>query len=92
MSHTPGPWQAARAPHGVMDIFNANGQDILTLYRDDEETQANARLIAAAPTMLDALHQAEACMSIVEPRSDKAEYLRILGVVRAAIAATGEKA
>lgn len=35
---------------------------------------------------LDALRQAEACMSIVEPRSDKAEYLRILGVVRKAIA------
>jgi Lar family restriction alleviation protein len=42
----------------------------------------------------DALTQAEACMSIVEPRSDKAEYLRILGVVRAALASaaggTGE--
>jgi hypothetical protein len=37
--------------------------------------------------MRDALAQAEACMSIVEPRSDKAEYLRILGVVRAALAA-----
>ena len=33
-----------------------------------------------------ALTQAEACMAIVEPRSDKAEYLRILGVVRAALA------
>jgi hypothetical protein len=34
---------------------------------------------------LEALTQAEAVMSIVEPRSDKAEYLRILGVVRAAL-------
>lgn len=32
-----------------------------------------------------ALDEAEACMSIVEPRSDKAEYLRILGVVRDAL-------
>ena len=32
-----------------------------------------------------ALEEAEACMSIVEPRSDKAEYIRILGVVRDAI-------
>ena len=32
-----------------------------------------------------ALDQAEAVLSIVEPRSDKAEYLRILGVVRAAL-------
>ena len=36
--------------------------------------------------MLAAMEQAEAIMSIVEPRSDKAEYLRILGVVREAIA------
>lgn len=33
----------------------------------------------------EALDAAEACMSIVEPRSDKAEYLRTLGVVRAAL-------
>ncbi len=37
-----------------------------------------------------ALTQAEACMSIVEPRSDKAEYLRILGVVRDALACTSK--
>jgi hypothetical protein len=37
--------------------------------------------------MRDALTQAEACMSIVEPRSDKAEYVRILGVIRAALSA-----
>ena len=51
------------------------------------EQVANAHLIAAAPVMREALVQAEACMSIVTPRSDKAEYLRILGVVRAALAA-----
>ena len=39
----------------------------------------------------EALAQAEACMTIVEPRSDKAEYLRILGVMRAVLASTGEK-
>jgi hypothetical protein len=30
----------------------------------------------------EALDQAEAVLSIVEPRSNKAEYLRVLGVVR----------
>ena len=47
---------------------------------------AVAHLLAAAPEMLEALDAAEACMSIVVPRSDKAEYLQILGTVRAAIA------
>ena len=49
---------------------------LLAKYND-----ANKRLEA----MQDGLQQAEACMSIVEPRSDKAEYLRILGVIRALI-------
>lgn len=44
------------------------------------------RALRAHGVILKALREAEACMSIVEPRSDKAEYLRILGVVRAAIA------
>ena len=43
---------------------------------------------ATIDALREALTQAEACMTIVEPRSDKAEYLRILGVVRAALEAT----
>ncbi|WP_286964651.1 hypothetical protein [Methylobacterium sp.] len=55
-----------------------------------EAAQLRARLHEAekgAEAMRDALDQAEACLSIVAPRSDKAEYLRTLGVVRAALAA-----
>lgn len=40
---------------------------------------------ALVRALVEALEQAEACMSIVEPRSDKAEYLRILGVIRAVL-------
>jgi hypothetical protein len=43
------------------------------------------RLRAENERLLEALVQAETCMTIVEPRSDKAEYLRILGVVRDAL-------
>lgn len=53
---------------------------------------SNHQPATASPMMVEALRQAEACMSIVEPRSDKAEYLRILGVVRAALAAAQEAA
>jgi hypothetical protein len=59
-----------------------------------ESEAAERRGLVAQPAqgdvverMRDALTQAEACMSIVEPRSDKAEYLRILGVIRAALSA-----
>ncbi|MGU3286420.1 hypothetical protein [Methylobacterium mesophilicum] len=45
-----------------------------------------AAALARAERAEKALDEVEACMSIVEPRSDKAEYLRILGVVRAALA------
>lgn len=49
-------------------------------------SESDARLVAAAPTMLAALVYAEAVLSIVEPRSDKAEYLRCLEQVRSALA------
>lgn len=45
----------------------------------------DAHLVAAAPDLLDACIQAEAVLSIVEPRSDKAEYLRVLGTLRIAL-------
>lgn len=47
---------------------------------------AEARLIAAAPELLATCDNAEAVMSIVEPRSDKAEYLKALAQLRAAVA------
>src|SRR6185312_14268106 len=43
------------------------------------------RLTIENDRLKEALDQAEAVLSIVEPRSDKAEYLRVLGVVRAAL-------
>jgi len=92
--HTKGPWSLVIGEHGdrhsrtvvcaspFRKIARINIEGSLRPLPSDE---ANARLIAAAPDMLSALIEAEACMSIVEPRSDKAEYLRILDVVRAAI-------
>jgi hypothetical protein len=52
----------------------------------DEECEANARLIATAPDLYDACECAEAVISIVEPRSDKKEYLGCLAKLRAALA------
>jgi hypothetical protein len=91
--HTPGPWTVA-APHmGFSEIRGPVGELVFGLAagsddekRSDDVCNANARLIAAAPDMLDALDHVEAVLSIVEPRSDKAEYLNCLEQVRAAIA------
>jgi hypothetical protein len=65
--HTPGPWQAnpfdpERRTRGIWGgapsphlTYIATVGAVLHGTRIDEETEANARLIAAAPAMLDAL-------------------------------------
>lgn len=47
--------------------------------------QRIVRLSAEVEALRAALDAAEACLSIVEPRTDRAEYMRTLGVVRAAL-------
>lgn len=59
--------------------FSAAAAEIERL---QSEVVAQQAMIAE---MREALDEVEACMSIVEPRSDKREYLRILDVVRAAL-------
>lgn len=49
-SFTPGPWHAIKASHGVVDVFDNDEHDIVTLFGCNRE--ANARLIAAAPDLL----------------------------------------
>lgn len=70
--HTPGPWTAIIHDDGVIYVTgpHAGGGDICDLYHGrhtkftKENAANNAILIAAAPTMLDALidvvHQVEA--------------------------------
>lgn len=56
--HTPGPWAARRMHTGGFDIFDARNRDVVTVYGGGVETEsreANARLIAAAPDMLEVL-------------------------------------
>ena len=61
MTHTPGPWEARKVIGGTVAIFDVcdpNGRDIVTVYGggvDLKSVPANARLIAAAPEMLEAL-------------------------------------
>lgn len=89
MSHTPGPWNVI---DGAVFIANAVivqhaaefGEHVPT-----EERDANARLIAAAPELL------EACQSIIAERHRQGwcDSLGILHKTEKAIAkATGQKA
>lgn len=85
-AHTPGPWEF----DGVCQIFEAKRTYMRVAFLPSDHAEyasskANGRLIAAAPELVSALEDAEAVMSIVEPRSDKSEYIRVLGVIRSAL-------
>lgn len=56
MKHTPGPWRFNCDDHP--DVLDTNGNPVAwpsTLNRSIETANANARLIAAAPEMLELL-------------------------------------
>lgn len=53
-NHTPGPWGHIVDPEGKYGITGADHKFLAIT-----DTKANARLIAAAPDMLDALRKAE---------------------------------
>lgn len=65
--HTPGPWAICEHDHAnviwadngvICDVFHANEDDEMTASVESrEESEANARLIAAAPQLLAALQK-----------------------------------
>ena len=90
--HTQGPWTVENnsiyGNAGMIRPFIASVEDD----HRDEETNANARLIAAAPDLLDALQWITRCASIRGPVGTTAYLIsdKRMAEVRAAIAkATG---
>ena len=62
--HTPGPWSvdSDRAHNNLVVTCDDTGNavaEVLSEQGDDPEAKANARLIAAAPTMFDLLTAAD---------------------------------
>lgn len=54
--HTPGKWTTKiRQPGTMLTVENENGEYVCSLLGGDEHKQENARLIASAPKMLEAL-------------------------------------
>lgn len=92
--HTPGPWsvhwamaQSGDASHIVDGRDMAELSVIATVHFHDDvegETKANARLIAAAPDMLEALVKVEALLDAI--KLTDYPVLDELYVVQAAIA------
>jgi len=57
--HTPGKWTTKICQPGTMlTVENETGEYVCSLLGGDEHKQENARLIAAAPAMLEALRYA----------------------------------
>lgn len=87
MTHTPGPWTATPSPHDKRVYLidsKANGAVGELIYIDTRK-EADARLIAAAPDLLEALHAIRLCE--FNSMSSRQEMMRL---AKAAIAkATG---
>lgn len=59
--HTPGPWTADdNDSYSVWSVYGYNNQRLANVFGDSAEADANARLIAAAPELL------EACQTFAE--------------------------
>jgi len=93
MSYTPGPWHVSF--HGsencwIVDAGKESAIAKVTKYQDDANTQqANFRLIAAAPELLEALQELlflyehdEGCREITEYKRAKAAIAKATGTAK----------
>ena len=89
--HTPGPWKQGDACFSDMRSIRSNGHRIAVadggISTSDAEDHANARLIAAAPDLLEALESLyHAANSIGEDTCDPVAFAGALEDARASIA------
>lgn len=83
MSHTPGPWNAT--PHG--SVRDPNGLSIAMADdygKSQEERAANARLIAAAPALLEALERSLKWLAASESAQETGAYAQAIAAIAAA--------
>lgn len=84
--HTPGPWSIDKEERWVIHEPEGKSGTLVVpeIYLDDDEAIANARLIAAAPDLLEALESAQ--MAIMGYTHQNAVTLAALFKANAAIA------
>ncbi len=82
-AHTPGPWTLAEGRSGYQfwPLIQHGGKDIAVCSRQVDETDANARLIAAAPDLYEALRAMIDCAG-----DDDARAYRAVTQAKAALA------
>jgi hypothetical protein len=79
MSHTPGPWRVGQCwAESYGDAYIIGGEK-------HEEREANTRLIAAAPDLLEACHAFCQTMAFVDPLNIKEAINAAYNAARAAI-------
>ena len=86
MKHTPGPWKTIKTFGGVTHVMTQDDKSIALLRGYKHPYSANARLIAAAPDLLDALLMVLDDPNALDGRPRTYEY-----VCAAVAKATGEK-
>ena len=64
---TPGPWELAESPHDRVKLINDSKGNTIGAYVDFSNL-ADARLIAAAPELLEALQECEKYMEYYCPK------------------------
>src|SRR5678815_1341754 len=63
---SPSPWAVEASPRGALDswyVQDAIGEDVCRVRGGEATTEANARLIAAAPELLDLLRRMATTLS-----------------------------
>ena len=92
MKHTPGPWTVNPRKLGTVEATDEFGTDVIATMGGSTSGHpvANARLISAAPDMLEALEEAGAYVGTALGTEGDEEATRIFGIIYAAVAkATG---
>ena len=105
--HTPGPWRVGRDGHNILTVATYKGpygderstfvasaytvNDPSPTFKDCEELEANARLIAAAPTLLAALKRLLACSALGEDAADPETDHALADAWKAVEAAEGRR-
>lgn len=77
--HTQGPWNVSK-PNCGLGIFDVNGKSVAAISsnqsRSWEEKEANARLIASAPELLEALKASRAVLKSVIGTIDEMRIIK----------------
>jgi hypothetical protein len=84
--HTPGPWHVGFKPGPI--VYGLQGEQVANLFEpliDAEENKANARLIACAPELLEALKEMAEQFSHYCEHTEDAKEIETLIKARAAI-------